>query len=317
MAEHGFSAGQRVVVTWDRSSSAESLKELVEKVQTAVGAEGHVAVENLDQLLQSAHVESSFDVALLGLVPGSAAVHSTAMLADIARILKPGGRVLLKEPVTSASVTGGSTVRTAARLSSALTLAGLTHVTEVQKQPLTLQEMQAVQRQLGYQDNDLVLLEITGKKPNFEVGSSAQLRLSFAKKLTPAVKPHVDSAAAQLWMLSATDMDDEDVDLVDSDELLDSEDLKKPNPSSLRADVCGEGSKKKQKACKNCTCGLAEELEQEKQLAVPQSSVGTKSACGNCYLGDAFRCASCPYLGMPAFKPGEKILLNQNQLQDA
>lgn len=37
-----------------------------------------------------------------------------------------------------------------------------------------------------------------------------------------------------MWKLSAMDMGDDDIDLVDDDELLDEEDLKKPDPSSLR-----------------------------------------------------------------------------------
>ncbi|NXA41606.1 CPIN1 protein, partial [Eudromia elegans] len=305
MGEYGIEPGQRVAVVWDTSSPVEALKDLVDRIQALVGAETHVSVENVNQLSQSAHGESSFDVILSGMVPGSTAQHSADVLAEIARILKPGGRVLLKEPVVTESE--NSRIKTAAKLPTALTLSGLVEVKELQKEPLTPEEAQFVREHLGYQGNDLLIVQLEGRKPNFEVGSSSQLKLSFAKK--PSGKPSVDPAAAKLWTLSANDMNDDEMDLMDSDELLDSEDLKKPDPSSLRAPSCKDMGKKK--ACKNCTCGLAEELEQEKRSSQP------KSACGNCYLGDAFRCASCPYLGMPAFKPGEKILLKESQLHDA
>ncbi|CAO2610432.1 Ciapin1 [Lemmus lemmus] len=201
-------------------------------------------------------------------------------------------------------------MKTASKLCSALTLSGLVEVKELQRESLSSEEVQSVQEHLGYHSDSLLSVHITGKKPNFEVGSSSQLKLLTNKK-TSSVKPVVDPAAAKLWTLSANDMED-DMDLIDSDELLDPEDLKKPDPASLKAPSCGEG--KKRKACKNCTCGLAEELEREKSK---EQSTQPKSACGNCYLGDAFRCANCPYLGMPAFKPGEQVLLNNSNLQDA
>ena len=39
---------------------------------------------------------------------------------------------------------------------------------------------------------------------------------------------------AQVWSLSANDLVDDDLDLINDDDLLDEEDLKKPDPSSLR-----------------------------------------------------------------------------------
>merc|ERR1712071_146039 len=135
-----------------------------------------------------------------------------------------------------------------------------------------------------------VLLQFSAQKPNFEVGASSQL--SFGK--------------TAVWSLANSLVDDQ-VELINEDDLLDDDDLLKPSSESLR--VCGTTGKRK--ACKDCSCGLAEELSGGKEVATATTG---KSSCGSCYLGDAFRCASCPYLGMPAFKPGEKVQLSERQL---
>ncbi|KAL0476635.1 hypothetical protein AKO1_014958 [Acrasis kona] len=140
----------------------------------------------------------------------------------------------------------------------------------------------------------------TAHKPSFSSGSAVSLATKKETVINPTKKLTLN-------------MDDDDDDLINDDDLLDENDRKVPDASQYD---CGPGITKK--ACKNCTCGLAEkEIKEEqdkredlKKVIIDAGGVDTevKSSCGSCYKGDAFRCASCPYLGMPSFKPGEKVL---------
>lgn len=99
----------------------------------------------------------------------------------------------------------------------------------------------------------------------------------------------------------------DDTDLIDEDGLLDDEGasgLLAPPPAISEASKAAKDDCGGRKACDDCTCGRAELEAGEK----PKKEIKT-SSCGNCAKGDAFRCASCPYLGLPAFKLGEEHLV--------
>ncbi|PWA47328.1 anamorsin [Artemisia annua] len=125
---------------------------------------------------------------------------------------------------------------------------------------------------------------VKGKKPFWKIGSSFSLK----KPLKGLPKVEISN----------------DMDLIDEDSLLSEEDLKKPN-LPLVGD-CEVGSTRK--ACKNCVCGRAEEEEKVQKLGVTMDQLeNPQSACGSCGLGDAFRCNTCPYKGLPPFKLGQKV----------
>ncbi|RHZ72494.1 hypothetical protein Glove_242g66 [Diversispora epigaea] len=246
-------------------------------------------------------------------------VHSNQVLTKIVTTLSPGGILYLKEPVLVETRLDDvcPVTRTMQDLISELKLTGLIDIEILRFDKIEDEVLvKIIEKEWNVNDKikqqnlllslkgNLNLVELIAKKPTYEVGAS--LALSFAKKVSNNNGINYGEKKTSVWTLST-----DDDELEDEDELLDEMDLIKPDKSTLIRPDCETSGKKK--ACKNCSCGLAEELENEEKAAEP---VAPTSSCGSCFLGDAFRCSTCPYLGFPKFAPGEKVVLAGNMMDD-
>lgn len=117
------------------------------------------------------------------------------------------------------------------------------------------------------------------------------------------------------------DLHNEPTELIEEEDLV----VDTNDPTRITMITCGKTKTRRKKACKDCSCGLKELEEQEiDQVRSKQATVvkfgedelteidftieGKKvGGCNSCSLGDAFRCSGCPYLGLPAFTPGQKV----------
>ena len=281
----------KVLFVWSGKNVPDQFQSVIERLKAKVSS-GKVNTEHSERLSMANYSTSTFDCILFDLLSSESA--GTVDLNVCLNLLKPKGFLIVARTDPSSNI------------ESEMKLNGFTNSLS--------QTIEA---------KSVVYAE----KPNFEVGSASKLK--FASKAAPKVE-----SQAKVWKFTQDDIQEDD--LIDTDALLDEDDLKKP--TNLDKFDCGTSStgkkenqdnldeflmfgyilKKKigkKKACKNCVCGLAEEIESEASNKQRQNVQSAKSACGSCYLGDAFRCASCPYLGMPPFKPGEKVQLSENLLK--
>lgn len=148
-----------------------------------------------------------------------------------------------------------------------------------------------------------------------------------ALPLKRKVDPARQASKKAVWALSSSS-----TPTIDAEALLTDADRARPVPT---CEPVLPGAPRRKKACKGCTCGLAEleaeeiptgkvvlldsdgavevgsgDVEKQRLLAAAKAAPKATSSCGSCFLGDAFRCEGCPYMGLPPFNPGEKVEIN-------
>jgi hypothetical protein len=211
--------------------------------------------------------------ALVSLADDPRSWHSREVLGACFQLMKPGGAFNAASSASPAN--GAGAARATDTAVSALLLAGFENAAGSATVPLG------------------VVASASARKPAWSRGAAFSLKSRRLKDRPPA---------GNAWRVDSL-LDD---DLMDEDDLLEESEFRKGADEAAAAKAAGGGCATNASACKNCSCGRAEaeaaagettgELSEEEKKAF-------KSACGNCYLGDAFRCAGCPMLGQPAGAP--------------
>ncbi|KAG9054421.1 electron carrier [Serendipita sp. 407] len=184
-----------------------------------------------------------------------------------------------------------------------------------------------VAKKSGTSDSTLYSNEITSSNPSISSNGQVQQQKSPPQSVT-LPKRSGKSQKAAIWSFSSPA-----TPTIDPSSLLQPSDLARPIPT---CEPFSPDVPRRKKACKGCTCGLAEveaqeakdgkivmldgkidgqavvvdQEEKQRLLEAAKKASKATSSCGSCFLGDAFRCASCPYLGLPAFKPGEQVVID-------
>ncbi|KAK3996742.1 putative Anamorsin [Cladorrhinum sp. PSN332] len=185
-----------------------------------------------------------------------------------------------------------------------------------------------------YAEEEVVPLRFGLKKKTI-VNDDGSVAINLNRKPAPTIPAPAPAPSGVGFVDFSDDLDldaEDDDDVIDENTLLTEEDMYR---EIQQPPECKPEPGKKRRACKDCTCGLAERLEAEDKSRRDKAEQGLKTlklqsedlteldftvkgktgSCNSCYLGDAFRCADCPYTGLPAFKPGEEVKILNNVAQ--
>ncbi|GAA6004422.1 hypothetical protein JCM10207_000720 [Rhodosporidiobolus poonsookiae] len=283
-----------------------------QQLAQALSSRGQVELQMVDRLVEGATALAPQQYSLIALLLPANLVTGS-LLALLEPALAPGATLQVKgEAADSPDVL------------SELTLAGLTGANKVDDALVATKAAAVSSMPLSLK-----------KRPASALDSAPSSSTPLPSTNGSVALPTRTSRAAKasLWAFTtAQSSSGAATPTIDESTLLTDADLERPTLVK-RADC---DVKRTRRACKNCTCGLREILLDEKEqddlveagfaaqpnaTALDPSTVangatkaparkiksGVTSSCGNCYLGDAFRCGGCPYLGMPAFEPGQPV----------